>query len=300
MPPTPQYRWPLLDRRLGREVWVKHENHTPVGAFKVRGGLVHLDAIAGGDRTSHGVIAATRGNHGQSIAFAAGRCGVRCTIVVPHGNSPAKNAAMVALGARLIEEGDDFQAALEYAIELARVEGLQFVPSFHPDLVRGVATYALEFLSAAPRLDAIYVPIGLGSGICGALAARDALGLSTEIVGVAAERAPAIAESLREGRIVEAPATTFADGMACRRPNDDAFAILAERRQRVVVVSDEGIASAVRALFDDTHNAVEGAGGAALAAATIDARDRGYERVGVVVSGGNIDAADFAGILAAS
>lgn len=299
MPPTSQYRWPLLERRLGREVWVKHENHTPVGSFKVRGGLVHLDAIAKGGNRPAGVIAATRGNHGQSIAFSAARHGVRCTIVVPHGNSKAKNAAMIALGARLIEEGDDFQASLEYAMDLAKMEDLQFVPTFHLDLVRGVATYALEFFRGVSTLDAVYVPIGLGSGICGMLAARDALELSTEVVGVAAEGAPAIANSLRSGRIVEAPAKTIADGIAVRRPNDDAFAILAQRKQRVVVVSDDGIAAAVRALFDDTHNAAEGAGGAALAAAAADAAERGYERIGVVLSGGNINSEDFAKLLRA-
>ena len=299
MPPTPQYRWPLLERRLGVETWVKHENHTPVGAFKVRGGLVHLDAIARGATKPKGVVAATRGNHGQSVAFAAARAGIACTIVVPHGNSRDKNAAMQALGARLIERGTEFQESLEHSRELARREGLQFVPSFHPDLVRGVATYALEFLRAANPLDAVYVPIGLGSGICGMLAARDALGLGTEVVGVAAERAPAIAESLREGRIVEAPAPTFADGMACRRPNDDAFAVLSDRRQRVVLVSDEAIEDAMRALYADTHNAVEGAGAASLAAASADARERGYRRIGLVISGANIDAAEFARVLGA-
>ena len=218
MPPTPQYRWPLLERRLGRELWTKHENHTPVGAFKVRGGLVYMNELARGGARLRGVVAATRGNHGQSIAFAAARTGIAATIVVPHGNSPGKNAAMAALGARIIEHGRDFQESLEFSMELAGREGLAFVPSFHPDLVRGVATCALEFLRAAPELDALYVPVGLGSGVCGALAARDALGLRTEIVGVVAAEAPAIARSLEAGHIVEAPATTFADGMACRRP----------------------------------------------------------------------------------
>ena len=297
MQPTPQYRWPLLERRLGRELWTKHENHTPVGAFKVRGGLVYMNELARGGARLRGVVAATRGNHGQSIAFAAARTGIAATIVVPHGNSPGKNAAMAALGARIIEHGDDFQESLEFSMELAGREGLAFVPSFHPDLVRGVATCALEFLRAAPELDALYVPVGLGSGVCGALAARDALGLRTEIVGVVAAEAPAIARSLEAGHIVEAPATTFADGMACRRPNDDAFALLAARALRTVTVDDFEIAEAMRSLFADTHNAIEGAGAAALAGASKDAPVRGYARVGVVLTGGNVDASVFADVL---
>ncbi len=294
MPPTPHYRWPLLEQRLGREVWTKHENHGPVGAFKVRGGIVYFDELARADKLPDGVIAATRGNHGQSIAFAAARSRVASTIVVPHGNSPGKNAAMTALGARVIEHGDDFQEAFEYARSLARDEHLHFIESFHPALVRGVATYALEFLRGAPPLDAVYVPIGLGSGICGMIAARDALQLPTEIVGVVAENAPAMAQSLAQGRIVEAPAHTIADGMACRIPNADAFAILHARRVRTVLVSESEIAGAMRTLFADTHNLAEGAGAASLAGAMRDAHVRDFTRVGIVVSGGNVDADTFA------
>jgi threonine dehydratase len=297
MPPTPQYRWPLLERRIGCELWTKHENHTPVGAFKVRGGLVYVHELVRAGESVRGVIVATRGNHGQSIAFAAARAGIASTIVVPHGNSPGKNAAMAALGAQVVEHGDDFQESLEFSVELARREGLHFVPSFHPDLVRGVATGALEFLRAAPEMDALYVPIGMGSGVCGAIAARDALGLRTEIVGVVAAKAPGIARSLEAGYVVEAPATTFADGMACRRPNDDAFAVLAARAIRTVIVDDDEIAEAMRSLFDDTHNAIEGAGAAGLAAAAKDAPARGFARVGVVLTGGNVDAPVFASIL---
>lgn len=297
MPPTPQYRWPLLERRLGREMWTKHENHTPVGAFKVRGGLVFVEELLSRGDAPRGVIAATRGNHGQSVAYAASRAGIASTIVVPFGNSPGKNAATAALGARVVEHGDDFQESLEFAQTLAQREGLCFVPSFHPDLVRGVATCAFELLRATPALEALYIPIGLGSGICGALAARDALGLDTEIVGVVAAGAPAIALSLEAGRIVEAPATTMADGMACRRPNDDAFALLAARGVRTVIVGDEEITEAIRALFADTHNVAEGAGAAGFAAAAKDAPARGFARVGFVLSGGNVDASVLARVL---
>ena len=227
VPPTPAHAWPLLAERLGTHVVVKHENHTPAGAFKVRGGLVYLDRLKRERPNVSGIISATTGNHGQSLAFAARRHGVPAVIYVPKGNSVEKNRAMRAFGAELVEHGEDFQTAREEAVRRAQFAGLHMVPSFHPDLVLGVATYALELFRTAPDLDVLYVPIGLGSGVCGALAARDALGLRTEIVGVVAAGAPAIARSLEAGYIVEAPASTFADGMACRRPNDDAFAHLA-------------------------------------------------------------------------
>jgi threonine dehydratase len=297
MPPTPQYRWPLLEERAGRELWVKHENHTPVGAFKVRGGLVYFEDLARQGNAPKHVITATRGNHGQSIAFAAARHGIRASVVVPHGNSAEKNAGMRALGAELIEYGADFQESLEYATALAQERGLHFVPSFHPLLVRGVATYALEFLNAAPHLEVIYAPIGLGSGICGLLAARDALGRSTEIVGVVAESAPSYARSLERGAITGAPAQTLADGMACRVPNADAFSILQRYAPRVVLVSDTQIAAAIVAYFHDTHNVAEGAGAATLAAALSDPQRDRYRSAGVVLSGGNIDTAEFAAIL---
>jgi threonine dehydratase len=292
LPATPQYAWPLLCERVGAEVWVKHENHLPVGAFKVRGGLVLLRRLAG-EGVRH-VVAATRGNHGQSIAFAARRSGIRATVVVPEGNSPEKNAAMRALGAELLVRGRDFQAALEAAHELASQGGARFVPSFSLELVRGVASYALELFGAAGTLDVVYVPIGLGSGICGVVAARDALGLRTEVVGVVAERADCYARSFAAGRAVATEsADTIADGIACRVPDEEALPIILRGVSRVVTVGEGEIRSAVRHYFSDTHNVAEGAGAAPLAAALQErARLRG-RRVGLVLTGGNVDLAVF-------
>ncbi len=299
LPPTPQYRWPLLAARVGAEVWVKHENHTPLGAFKVRGGIVYMAALKSARPGLAGVIAATRGNHGQSVAFAAGRVGLAATIVVPVGNSVEKNAAMRALGAELIVHGADFQAAFEHARELAAARGLFFVESFAPDLVRGVASYALELFRAAGELDRVYVPIGLGSGICGVIAARDALGLRTEVVGVVAERAAAYALSFASGRPVSTnSADTIADGMACRVPNPDALAVILKRAARVVTVSEAEIRAAMRAYFSDTHNVAEGAGAAPLAAALKERRLNAGRRIGLVLSGGNVDREVFAAVLA--
>lgn len=297
--PTPQYRWPLLEQRLGTELWVKHENHGPTGAFKLRGGLVYMADLAARAPRPMGVIAATRGNHGQSIATAGARFGVPVTIVVPEGNSTEKNAAMRAQGARLIEHGHDFQAALEQARQLAQAEGLAMVPSFHPLLVAGIASYGLELFDAAGSLDCVYVPIGLGSGICGVIAARDALGLSTDIVGVVAAGAPAYRLSFEAGRPVSSnTAETLADGMACRVPDPAAVAAINRGASRIVEVTDAQIASAMRILFTDTHNVAEGSGAAALAAALAE-RDRlAGKRVGVILSGGNVDAALFGAILA--
>jgi len=297
MRPTPQYVWPVLSAACGREVWVKHENHTPIGAFKVRGGLVYLHEIAAHHPAGTGVISATRGNHGQSLAFAARRYGLSCTIVVPHGNSREKNAAMQAFGARLVEFGSDFDAARDHAAELAEEQRLIFIPSFHADLVRGVATYALEFLRAAPDLDVVYVPIGLGSGICGMISARDALGLKTRIVGVVSDKADAYAQSFERGtRIETASAATFADGMAVRGPAEAALAVIRQGAEDVLRVSDDAIAAAMRLIFSATHNATEGAGAAALAALVTDQR-RG-DKAGVVLSGHNIDRERFAAVLA--
>lgn len=297
MPPTPQYRWPLLEERAGRHVWVKHENHTPVGAFKVRGGLVYFDGLKKKSNAPQHVICATRGNHGQSIAFAAAQHAIVASIVVPQNNSVEKNNAMRALGAQLIEHGEDFQESLEFALEISRERKLHFVPSFHPELVRGVATWALEFFRGAEPLDAVYVPVGLGSGIAGALAARDALVLQTEVVAVVADNAPAYALSLERGAMMSAPAETIADGMACRTPNAEAFSILKDRRPRVVRVSEAQIAAAMRFYFTDTHNVAEGAGAAPLAAALADPQRHRYRSVGVVLSGGNVDARQFAAIM---
>jgi threonine dehydratase len=288
--PTPALRWPLLCERLGAEAIVKHENHNPTGAFKVRGGLTYLDALKRRAPQTSALVSATRGNHGQSLAFACARAGVRPIIFVPHGNSVEKNAAMRAYGADLVEHGGDFQASREEAIRFAAREGLEMVPSFHRDLVRGVATYALELLRAHPDLDVMYVPIGLGSGVCGAVAARDALGLKTQIVGVQAEGAPAYALSFAAGRVVTTQTVdTKADGMATRAPDPEALDIIMRRVARIVTVSDDEIAAAVRCLWTDTHNLAEGAGAAALAAAAQESARIAGRKVGLVLSGGNID-----------
>jgi len=298
IPPTPQQRWPLLDRRVGAEVWVKHENQTPVGAFKVRGGLVFFHELAASGQKVTGVVTATRGNHGQSVGLAAARHGIKAVVVVPRGNSVEKNAAMRALGVELIEHGDDFQASSEHAAALAAERGWYRVPSFHPWLVQGVGTYALEFFRGAPALDTVYVPIGLGSGICGMIAARDALGLRTEIVGVVSSLAPAYALSFAAGKPVSAPVTTvLSDGMACRSPVPEALDILLAKLARVVPVSDAQVAEAMRAIFSDTHNVAEGAGAAPLAALLLEREAMRGRRVGMVLSGGNVDRDVFARVL---
>jgi threonine dehydratase len=293
-PGTPQYQWPLLAERSGTELWVKHENHTPTGAFKLRGGLIYAERLRRERPHVRGIVSATRGNHGQSLAWAGRRYGVDVTVVVPQGNSVEKNAAMRAFGARLIEHGDDFEMARDEASRLAVAEHLEFAPSFAPDLVKGVATYALELFRAAPPLDALYVPIGLGSGICGAILVRDLLGLATEIIGVQAAGAAAYARSFDEGRVVALNrADTQADGVAVRLPDADAFAIIRQGASRIVTVSDDAIAEAIRAYWTDTHNLVEGAGAAPFAALLQEKARMAGKRVGVVISGGNIDLALF-------
>ncbi len=299
MPATPQYAWPLLAERCGATVWVKHENHTPTGAFKVRGGLLHMARLHAGKPESKGVIAATRGNHGQSIAYGARANGLAAVIVVPEGNSVEKNAAMRALGAELIVHGHDFQAALEHAVELSGERDLTMVASFAADLVAGVASYARELLSAAPDLDTLYVPIGLGSGICGCIAAREALGLTTKIVGVVAENAPSYALSFSTGKPVSTnSADTFADGLACRVPIADAVALINRYAERIVTVSEDEIGAAMRHYFTDTHNVAEGAGAAALAAALQEREQIAGQTIGLVLSGGNVDRSVFQDILA--
>jgi threonine dehydratase len=300
VPATPQYRWPLLCERLGAEIWVKHENCTAIGAFKLRGGLVYFDHLSRTEARPAGVVTATRGNHGQSIGFAARRYGIPATIVVPHGNSREKNAAMRALGVELIEHGDDFQAAHEHAQHLAITRGLHMIPAFHPLLVLGVATYSLEFLRGVADLDVVYVPIGLGSSICGMIAARDALGLKTTIVGVVSSQAPAYARSFESGHPVSQPVTTrLADGMAVRTPDAQALDIIRRGVERLVEVSDAEVAAAMRTIFECTHHVAEGAGAAALAAAMQDRARIAGLRVGVVLSGGNVDREVFAGVLTA-
>ncbi len=293
-PGTPQFAWPLLAQRTVAEVWVKHENHTPTGAFKLRGGLVYAERLARERRGVAGIVSATRGNHGQSLAWAGRRYGVPVTIVVPTGNSVEKNAAMRSLGAHLIEYGADFEAARDKAQALAIDEKLEFAPSFAPDLVKGVATWSLELFRAAPALDALYVPIGLGSGICGAIRTRDLLGLKTEIVGVQAAGADCYAQSFAAGHVIALNrADTLADGMAVRQPDAEAFAQIEAGASRIVTVTDDEIARAIRTYWTDTHNLVEGAGAAPLAALLQDGPRMAGKRVGLVVSGGNIDLALF-------
>jgi threonine dehydratase len=299
MAPTPQHCWPQLCERLGAETWIKHENHGPTGAFKVRGGLVYFDALAREKNPPRGVVSATRGNHGQSVAFAARRHGIAATVVVPHGNSADKNAAVRALGATLVEHGDDFQAAREHAQVLADAQGLHMIPSFHPLLVAGVATWALELFRAVAEIDTLYVPIGLGSGICGAMAARDALGLSTKIVGVVSSGAPAYALSFAARQAISHPVTTqLADGMACRVPERAALELIWQGVERIVEVGEDDVAGAMRELYDCTHNVAEGAGAAALAAARIDSARNPGGRVAMVLSGGNVDRATLRDVLA--
>jgi threonine dehydratase len=296
--PTPQYAWPLLAQRLGTQVWVKHENHTPVGAFKIRGGLTYFAQLAAQGQMPSEVVSATRGNHGQSIGWAARAHGVRCTIVVPQGNSVEKNAAMRALGVHLIEHGTDFQESREHAMHLAAERGAHMVPSFHAGLLRGVSTYWWELFKAVPDLDVVYVPIGQGSGACSAVAAKLALGRTLRIVGVVSAHATTYADSLAAGRVVEAPVTTqLADGMACRVADAEALAILLPHLDHVVQVTDDEVAHAMRALYTDTHNVAEGAGAASLAAALQEKHRLAGQCVGLTLCGGNVDAPVFAQVL---
>lgn len=298
MPATAQYPWPLLAERLGCSVWVKHENHTPTGAFKVRGGITFMHWLKREHPQAKGIVTATRGNHGQSLAMAAAALGLRALIVVPEGNSTEKNNAMRAFGGELVECGRDFDEAREEAARLAQVHGLYLVPPFHSELVRGVATYALELFSAAPDLDTVYVPIGCGSGICAVIAARDALGLKTQVVGVVSSEADAAKQSFETGSLRETPsANTFADGLAVRRPIPEAFAVYAEGAERIVSVSEEQIREAMCVYYTDTHNLAEGAGAASLAALMQEREAMKGKRVGVILSGANVDKSVYAQII---
>jgi threonine dehydratase len=301
MQPTPQLSWPLLNQRLGTQVWIKHENHTPIGAFKARTAIVYVAELLKREKGLRGLITATRGNHGQSVALAGQRFGIPATIVVPFGNSLEKNAAMRAQGAKLIEFGADFQESREYAARLAEEQGLHMVQPYHRDIVKGVASYWMELFEAVPNLDVVYVPIGMGSGICAACAVRNGLGLETKILAVVADGAPAYALSLEQGRTVEAAVTTnIADGMACRTPDEDALQIIRKNVERVVRVSDDEIRRSMKVYFTDTHNVVEGAGAAALAAALKEKAAIAGMRVGVIATGGNVDYNLFAEVLLAS
>ncbi|WP_420239815.1 threonine dehydratase [Telmatobacter bradus] len=299
MPPTPQFSWPLLNQRLSAEVWIKHENHSPVGAFKLRGALVYIDWLKQTEPGLTGVVAATRGNHGQGVGMAARLAGLRAVIVVPHGNSREKNRAMLAQGVELIEHGLDFQESMEYARGVAADRGFAMVDSFHERLVMGTATYAREFFEATPPLDVVYVPIGLGSSICGIAAARNALGLKCQIVGVVAAKSPAYALSMRERKIVVAAShTVIADGLACSTPNSLAMEVIWKNVNRIIEVSDAEIASAMRAYYQDTHNLAEGAGAAALAGAIQEMRVHEGKRIGIILTGGNVDMDLYKQILA--
>jgi len=299
VPPTPQYAWPRLKARIGADVFVKHENHTPIGAFKVRGGMVYMDRLRSERPQVVGIVSATRGNHGQSLAFAARRAGIAATIVVPRGNSAEKNAAMSAFGAELIEHGRDFDEAKEYAAAIARQRGFVLTPAFHRDLVIGVASYAYEFFAAVSNLDTVYVPIGLGSGICGVIGMRDALGLATRIVGVVAQNANAYARSFAAGAVITTDAAnTFADGLAVRVPDATALAVIRAGADRIVEVSEAELVEAIGIYFSDTHTLAEGAGAAPLAALIKErARMQGC-RVGLIMSGQNIDRAVMREVLA--
>lgn len=301
MPATPQYRWPLLCERLGTDVWVKHENQTPISAFKARTAVVYTEQLLKRAPGTRRLITATRGNHGQSVALAAQRKKLECVIVVPHGNSVEKNAAMRAHGARLIEHGEDYQSALERAKEMAADSAYHLVPPYHRDILLGVATYWLELFTAVPNLDLAYVPIGMGSGVCSAAAVRNGLGLNTKLIGVVSDQAPTYALSIEQRRIVEAPAlTVLADGLACRKGDDEALQVMLENVDHVVRVSDTEIASAMCAMFIDTHNVVEGAGAAGLAAAMKEAGELKDKRVALIATGGNVDHDVFARVLSES
>ena len=298
VPHTPVYAWPLLAKRTGVDVYVKHENHTPIGAFKVRGGLIYLKELTETQDEVRGIVTATRGNHGQSVALAASAHGLACVVVVPEGNSVEKNRAMEAFGAELIVDGTDFDESKYVAERIAGERGFHFMPSFHPALVKGVATYALELLTDVEGVDAVYVPIGLGSGICGVITARDLLGLKTEVVGVVADNAPGYALSYEAGECIPTnTARTFADGVATREPNPQALQIIRAGASRIERIGEDDIAAAMRAYYEDTHNVIEGAGAAPLAALIRDKERYQGRRVAVVASGGNVDTDVFMQVL---
>ena len=298
MPATPQFSWPLLNQRTGIDLWIKHENHTALGNFKIRSALAYLRRLLESGAAPAAIAAATRGNYGQAVAFAAAREGLRSIIYVPHGNSASKNRAMRALGATLVEYGDDFEDARRECVRRGEAEGWHVMPPFHPWLVEGTATYAWELLNAVPGLDAIYVPIGMGSGICGMCAARDALGLKVEIIGVVSQHARSCLESFLRGELVESPVSTkLADGMACRSQDALAMEWIRHGVTRILAVTDEEVAAAMRVFYDDTHNLAEGAGAAGLAGVLQDAARLRGNRVATVLTGGNVDREVFAGVL---
>jgi len=299
VPPTPQYAWPLLAARAGCDVWVKHENHTPTGAFKVRGAITYIDWLTRAHPEVRGIITATRGNHGQAQVRAATAAGISATIIVPHGNALEKNAAMRAFGADLIEHGHDFDSAKAEAMSRAAQSGLYMVPAYHDQLVRGVASYGLELFEAVPDLDTVYVPVGCGSGLCGTIAARDALGLKTKVVGVVSAHVDGAKQSFEQGRLISTDsAWTFADGVAVCTPVQAALDYFGARADRFVAVTDDEVAEAIRIYWQDTHNLAEGAGAVALAALLQEKEAMRGKKVAVILSGGNCDMAQAAEILA--
>ncbi len=299
VPPTPQYAWPQVAAAFGAEVWLKHENHTPIGAFKARSAAIYFRELLRREPNCPGVITATRGNHGQAVGLAARRFRLPATVYVPRGNSVEKNAAMRALGVQLVEFGEDFQDAREEAGRVGARDGLHMVPAFHADIVLGVATYWAELFRAVPDLDVVYVPVGQGSGACAAAAARNILSPRTRIVGVVSAHAPAYALSFAANRVIDAPVSTvLGDGMACRKPDPEALAILRANAERIVEVTDAELADAMRKIFSMTHNVAEGAGAAAFAGAWKDRESLAGQRVGITVSGGNVDADVFRDVLA--
>jgi threonine dehydratase len=299
VPPTPQFVWPQVAAAFGAEVWFKHENHTPIGAFKARSVAIYFRELLRRDATVSGVVTATRGNHGQAVGLAARLFKLPATVFVPRGNSVEKNAAMRALGATLIEHGDDFQESREEALRVATRDGLHLVPSYHLDIVKGVATYWAELFRAAPDIDVVYVPIGMGSGICAAAAARNLLSPRTKIVGVCSSHALASSRSFAARAVIEAPvATKLGDGMACRKLDAESIAIMVDNVERIVEVTDAELAEAMRAIFRLTHNVAEGAGAAGFAAAWRERESLAGKRVGLSITGGNVDAPVFADVLA--
>jgi threonine dehydratase len=299
VPATPQFAWPQVCAAFDAEVWLKHENHTPIGAFKARSVATYFARLLERDPKIPGVITATRGNHGQAVGLAARRFDLPATVYVPRGNSVEKNAAMSALGVELVVHGDDFQESREEAARVAAVRGLHMVPAFHPDIVLGVTSYWSELFCAAPDLDVVYVPVGQGSGVCAAVAARNVYSPGTRIVGVVSAHAPCFSHSFAARRVVEAPVTTIlGDGMACRRPDEDALAIILGNVSRIVEVTDAELAAAMRAIFSMTHNVAEGAGAAAFAAAWRERESLAGQRVGLALTGGNVDTTLFADVLA--
>jgi threonine dehydratase len=299
VPPTPQYVWPQVAAAFGAEVWLKHENHTPIGAFKARSAAMYFHKLMQREPQCKGVITATRGNHGQAVGLAARRFKLPATVYVPHGNSVEKNNAMRALGVKLVEHGQDFQESREEASRVGARDGLHMVPAFHPDIVLGVTSYWAELFRAAPELDVVYVPIGQGSGVCAAAAARNAYSPRTKIVGVVSAHAQAFSKSFAAKHIVESPVETrLGDGMACRKPDPEALALILAHVSRVVEVTDAELAGAMRTIFAMTHNVAEGAGAAAFAAAWRERESLAGQRVGITVSGGNVDTDVFAEVLA--